>query len=200
MFPLTDELDYEPLLTDSFAALAQMRGIRPIEAIYDYLSEGDGSNLIYFPIFNYATNSLETVWQMLNHPLSLSALSDAGAHVGTICDASFSTSLLAFWTRDRTRGERLTLPQAVERLTSRNAKYLGLSDRGALQVGMKADVNVIDYAGLTLLKPELNRDLPAGGKRFMQKAKGYFATIVSGEVVLRDGEITDARPGKLVRK
>ena len=93
---------------------AQMRGIRPIEAIYDYLSEGDGSNLIYFPIFNYATNSLATVWQMLNHPLSLSALSDAGAHVGTICDASFSTSLLAFWTRDRKRGERLTLPQAVE--------------------------------------------------------------------------------------
>ena len=200
MFPLNDELDYEPTVAASFAARAQMQGIRPIEAIYDYLSEGDGSNLIYFPIFNYATNSLETVWQMLNHPLSLSALSDAGAHVGTICDASFSTSLLAFWTRDRTRGERLTLPQAVERLTSRNAKYLGLSDRGALQVGMKADVNVIDYAGLTLCKPELNRDLPAGGKRFMQKAKGYFATIVSGEVVLRDGEITDARPGKLVRK
>ncbi len=200
MFPLTDELDYEPLLTDSFAARAQMRGIRPIEAIYDYLSEGNGSNLIYFPIFNYATNSLETVWQMLNHPLSLSALSDAGAHVGTICDASFSTSMLAFWTRDRQRGERLTLPQAVERLTARNAKYLGLSDRGELQVGRKADVNVIDYAGLKLMRPELKRDLPASGKRFVQRANGYVATIVSGEIVLREGEITEARPGRLVRK
>ena len=200
MFPLTDEVDYEPSLAAAFAARAQMQGIRPIAAIYDYLSEGDGSNLIYFPIFNYATNSLETVWQMLNHPLSLSALSDAGAHVGTICDASFPTSMLAFWTRDRRRGERLTLPQAVARLTSRNANYLGLSDRGVLQVGMKADVNVIDYARLKLLKPELKRDLPASGRRFVQRANGYVATIVAGEVVLREGEITDARPGRLVRK
>lgn len=200
MFPLTDELDYEPPLTASFAARAQMKGVRPIEAIYDYLSEGDGSNLIYFPIFNYATNSLETVWQMLNHPLSLSALSDAGAHVGTVCDASFPTSLLAFWTRDRQRGPRLTLPQAVERLTARNANYLGFADRGVLQVGLKADVNVIDYDGLRLLKPELKRDLPAGGRRFVQRANGYVATIVAGEVVLQDGEITEARPGRLVRK
>lgn len=200
MFPLTDELDYEPPLTASFAARAQMKGVRPIEAIYDYLSEGDGSNLIYFPIFNYATNSLETVWQMLNHPLSLSALSDAGAHVGTVCDASFPTSLLAFWTRDRQRGPRLTLPQAVERLTSRNANYLGFADRGVLQVGLRADVNVIDYDGLRLLKPELKRDLPAGGRRFVQRANGYVATIVAGEVVLRDGEITTARPGRLVRR
>ena len=199
MFPLDEALDYEPTLLSSFAARAQMRGVRPLEAIYDYLSEGDGSNLIYLPIFYYATNSLETVWQMMNHPLSLSSLSDAGAHVGTVCDASFSTSMLTFWTRDRVRGERFTLPQAVERLTSRNAKYLGFKDRGVLKIGMKVDVNIIDYDGLKLIKPELKRDLPAGGKRFVQRANGYLATIVTGEIVLQNGEITDARPGALVR-
>ncbi len=199
MFPLGEELDYEPELGRSFLAQAKMRGVRPLEVIYDYLAAGDGGNLIYFPIFNYGPNSLEVVYQMLNHPLALASLSDAGAHVGTVCDASFPTSMLAFWTRDRKRGGQLSLERAVEMLTSRNARHLGLTDRGLLQVGMKADVNVIDYGNLQLTKPELVRDLPAGGKRFLQQARGYLATIVSGRAVTRNGQITDERPGRLVR-
>ena len=198
LFPLGADLDYEPPLSRSFLAQARARGVRPIEALYDYLAEGDGTNLIYFPIFNYNGGSLDTVLEMLRHPLALSSLSDAGAHVGTVCDASFPTSMLAYWTRDR-QGDRLALPQAVEMLTARNARYLGLADRGLVRVGMKADLNVIDYPRLALGRPELVRDLPAGGKRFVQKARGYLATIVSGEIVAANGAITDARPGRLLR-
>ncbi len=199
LFPLGDDLNYEPELKDSFLAQAKMRGIRPIEALYDYLAAGDGTNLIYFPIFNYGTNSLDVVAEMMKHPACLSGLSDAGAHVGTVCDASFPTSMLSFWTRDRRGGEKLSLPQVVEMMTSRNARHIGLLDRGLVQVGMKADLNVIDYPNLKLTKPELVRDLPAGGKRFVQRAEGYIATYVSGIEITRAGEITDARPGKLVR-
>lgn len=199
LFPLGEDLNYEPELKDSFLAQAKMRGIRPIEALYDYLAAGDGTNLIYFPIFNYGTNSLDVVAEMMRHPDCLSGLSDAGAHVGTVCDASFPTSLLSYWTRDRQRGDKLSLPQVVEMMTSRNARYIGLHDRGLVQAGMKADLNVIDYQNLKLTKPELVRDLPAGGKRFVQKANGYVATIVSGVAVTGNGQITDARPGQLVR-
>lgn len=199
LFPLGDDLNYEPELKDSFLAQAKMRGIRPIEALYDYLAAGDGTNLIYFPIFNYGTNSLDVVAEMMKHPACLTGLSDAGAHVGTVCDASFPTSLLSFWTRDRQRGEKLSLSQVVEMMTSRNARHIGLRDRGLVQAGMKADLNVIDYANLKLTKPELVRDLPAGGKRFLQKANGYIATFVSGVAVTHDGKVTDARPGHLVR-
>lgn len=199
LFPLGEDLNYEPELKDSFLAQAKMRGIRPIEALYDYLAAGDGTNLIYFPIFNYGTNSLDVVAEMMRHPDCLSGLSDAGAHVGTVCDASFPTSLLSYWTRDRQRGDKLSLPQVVEMMTSRNARYIGLHDRGLVQAGMKADLNVIDYQNLKLTKPELVRDLPAGGKRFVQKANGYVATVVSGVAVTGNGQITDARPGQLVR-
>ncbi len=199
LFPLGDDLNYEPQLTESFLAQAKQRGIRPIEVLYDYLAEGDGTNLIYFPIFNYGPGSLDVVAEMMKHPACLSALSDAGAHVGTVCDASFPTSMLAFWTRDRQRGDKLSLAQVVEMMTSRNARHIGLQDRGLVQVGLKADLNVIDYANLKLTKPELVRDLPAGGKRFVQKATGYLATFVSGVEVTRAGDITDARPGQLVR-
>ena len=199
LFPLGEDLNYEPELKDSFLAQAKMRGIRPIEALYDYLAAGDGTNLIYFPIFNYGTNSLDVVAEMMRHPDCLSGLSDAGAHVGTVCDASFPTSLLSYWTRDRQRGDKLSLPQVVEMMTSRNARYIGLHDRGLVQAGMKADLNVIDYQNLKLTKPELVRDLPAGGKRFVQKANGYVATVVSGVAATGNGQITDARPGQLVR-
>lgn len=199
MFPLTAEPNYEPTLAQSFLALASARGVHPLEALYDYLAEGDGGNLLYFPIFNYGPGSLDVVEQMLHHPLALAGLSDAGAHVGTVCDSSFPTTLLSYWTRDRQRGTRLTLPQAVEMLTARNAKYLGLQDRGRLQVGMKGDINVINYEQLQPSMPELKRDLPAGGKRFVQQARGFVATIVSGTIVAREGKVTDARPGRLVR-
>ncbi len=198
MFPLAvgeTGPDYEPLPTESFAARAAVRGVRAFEAIYDYLAEGEGGNLVYFPIFNYLRGSLETVRVMLEHPQALHALSDAGAHVGTVCDASFPTSLLAHWTRDRTRGPKLPLEQAVAMLTSRNARHMGLADRGALREGLRADLNVVDYAKLIPLKPEIVRDLPAGGKRFVQKARGYVATMVKGEVVCAEGKITQARPG-----
>ena len=199
MFPLAvaeSGPDYEPLPTESFAARAAARGVRAFEVIYDYLAEGDGSNLVYFPIFNYLRGSLESVRAMLEHPQALHALSDAGAHVGTVCDASFPTSLLAHWTRDRTRGPKLPLGQAVAMLTSRNARHMGLADRGVLKTGLRADINVIDYAALAALKPEIVRDLPAGGKRFVQKARGYVATLVNGEVICRHGKITEARPGR----
>jgi N-acyl-D-aspartate/D-glutamate deacylase len=202
MFPLAVKdtgPDYEPLPADSFAARAATRNVKAFEAIYDYLAEGDGGNLVYFPIFNYLRGSLETVRTMLEHPQALHALSDAGAHVGTVCDASFPTSLLAHWTRDRSRGPKLALEKAVAMLTSRNARHMGLADRGVLKAGMRADINVIDYARLGALKPEIVRDLPAGGKRFVQKARGYIATVVNGEVVCRDGEITGARPGRWAR-
>jgi N-acyl-D-aspartate/D-glutamate deacylase len=199
MFPLTAEMNYEPTLAQSFLAQARARGVRPLEALYDYLAEGDGGNLLYFPIFNYGPGSLDVVEQMLHHPLALAGLSDAGAHVGTVCDASFPTTLLSYWTRDRQRGERLALPQAVEMLTARNANYLGLQDRGRLQVGMKGDINVINYEQLRPTMPGLKRDLPAGGKRFVQQARGFVATVVSGTIVAQEDNITDARPGKLVR-
>ncbi|MBK6797183.1 MAG: amidohydrolase family protein [Acidobacteria bacterium] len=199
MFPLDQELDYEPEISKSMLARAKMSGVSPIEAIYDYLAEGDGGNLIYFPIFNYGSGSLEDLMSMLNHPLALASLSDAGAHVGTVCDASFPTSMISFWTRDRVRGPKLALTKSIEMLTSRNARHLGLTDRGLLKTGLKADLNVFDYRNLKLRLPQLVRDLPAGGKRFIQRSDGYVATIVSGNVVSRNGQITEERPGRLVR-
>ena len=202
MFPLkvgASGPDYEPLPTESFAARAAARGVKAFEVLYDYLAEGDGTNLIYFPIFNYLRGSLETVRTMLEHPQALHALSDAGAHVGTVCDASFPTSLLAHWTRDRSRGPKLALEKAIAMLTSRNAQHMGLKDRGVLQVGMRADINVIDYAKVGPLMPEIVRDLPAGGRRFVQRAQGYVATVVKGEVVCAEGKITEARPGRWLK-
>jgi N-acyl-D-aspartate/D-glutamate deacylase len=170
-----------------------------MEALFDYMCEGDGSNFVYFPLHNYVDCSLDIVYEMLNHPLALASLSDGGAHVGTICDASYSTTMLAFWTRDRKRGSKIPLTQAIEMLSYRNAKYLGLKDRGLIKEGFKADINIIDYNNLKLNRPELVRDLPAGGKRFVQYANGYLATIVSGCLVTKDGIATSERPGKLVR-
>lgn len=135
---------------------------------------------------------------MLAHPRALFGLSDAGAHVGTLCDASFTTFMLTHWARDRAR-DKLALSQAVQMMTRRNAQFLGLSDRGVIAVGMRADLNLIDPARLSMGPPELVRDLPAGGKRFLQKAQGYVGTWVNGERVQSEGYITAARPGRLVR-
>ena len=188
--------NYEPAMNTSFFARAQQRGITPLAAIYDYLAEADGDNLIYFPIFNYLSGSLDTAYKMITHPQALLALGDAGAHVGTVCDASLSTTLLTQWTRDRTRGEKLELEQAVAMLTSRNARHMGLADRGRIAPGMKADLNVIDYANLANAMPALVRDLPAGGKRFVQTARGYVATLCGGHVVCAGGAVGTARPGR----
>ena len=190
--------DYEPDPRTSFGAQARARGLSPLASLYDWMAEGDGTNLVYFPIFNYLGGSLDTVHAMLTHPLALASLGDAGAHVGTICDASMPTTLLAHWTRERT-GARLPLPFAVEMLSARNARHMGLDDRGTVAVGQRADLNVIDPATLALEPPRLVRDLPAGGRRFVQGARGYLATLVAGEPVVEGGRLTGARPGRLVR-
>ena len=202
MFPLSSREgevpDYEPTLAQSFYARAKQRGCTALEAIYDHLAEGDGRNLIYFPIFNYNDGSLDVVRRMLGHPRALFALSDAGAHVGTICDASFTTFMLTHWVRDRAR-DRLPLERAVEMLTSRNARYLGLDDRGLIAPGQRADLNLIDPQRLSVGTPQVVRDLPAGGRRFLQQGTGYLGTWVAGVAVRRDDQVTDARPGRLVR-
>ena len=198
MFPMEEEVDYEPPPEKSFLAIAKGKQCRPLEAIYDYLVSGDGSQLIYFPVFNYAGGNLDVVYEMLNHPRALVSLSDSGAHVGTICDASFQTTMLTHWCRDR-QGPRLELPTVVQMLSARNADYMGFSDRGRIAVGQRADINIIDLQNLRLPPPAIVRDLPGGGRRLLQGAHGYIATMVAGEVVLANDVVTNARPGRLLR-
>jgi N-acyl-D-aspartate/D-glutamate deacylase len=202
MFPLSSRdgevPDYEPPVARSFYAQAHQRGCTALEAMYDHLAEGDGGNLIYFPIFNYNDGNLDTTRRMLAHPRALFALSDAGAHVGTICDASFTTFMLTHWVRDRSH-DRLPLERAVQMLSSRNASYLGLTDRGVIAPGQRADLNLIDPQRLSVGTPKIVRDLPAGGRRFLQKGEGYLGTWVAGQCVQRNGELSAARPGRLVR-
>jgi N-acyl-D-aspartate/D-glutamate deacylase len=203
MFPLSGNADgaglnYEPSVMESFLVRAKQRGITALEALYDHFADGQGDNLVYFPIFNYNDGSLATVRSMLDHPRALAGLSDAGAHVGTVCDASFSTFMLTHWVRDRAT-DKLPLERVVEMMTRRNARYLGLTDRGVVAVGQRADLNVIDPQRLSMGIPKLVHDLPAGGKRFLQKGRGYVGTWVAGERVQVDGSVTAARPGRLVR-
>jgi N-acyl-D-aspartate/D-glutamate deacylase len=198
MFPLEGRPDYEPSVMTSFLVRAKQAGIRPLEALYDYLAAGDGSALIYFPIFNYNEGSLDTLRGMLDHPRALFGLADAGAHVGTVCDASFTTFMLTHWVQGRA-SDPMPLGRAVEMMTSRNARYLGLADRGTIAPGQRADLNVIDPTRLSLGLPRLVADLPAGGKRFLQLAEGYVGTWVGGRAVAREGRVTQERPGRLVR-
>ena len=200
LFPLLPgeggSMDYEPLPSLSFGAQAKAKGVSAREMMYDHLASGDGTNLVYFPIHNYMSGSLDRVREMITHPKFLCSLGDAGAHVGTICDASVSTTMLAHWGLQRTRGPKMPLPEVVQILTQRNALHMGLSDRGVIAVGMKADINIIDFDRLALPMPEIVRDLPKGGRRMIQKSMGYVATLVSGEAVIENGQITSARPGR----
>jgi N-acyl-D-aspartate/D-glutamate deacylase len=200
MFPVAADTppDYEPPPGASIGARARSSGIAALEALYDHFAEGEGGNLIYFPVFNYNEGNLDVVRQMLKHPRALYGLSDGGAHVGTICDASSSTFMLTHWVRDRADG-RLPLETAVNFLTQRSAAYLGLHDRGRIAPGQRADLNLIDPARLSVGPLSLVRDLPAGGKRFMQKGLGYLGTWVAGQCVQREAELTAARPGRLLR-
>jgi N-acyl-D-aspartate/D-glutamate deacylase len=198
MFPVDGAINYEPAVAQSFYVRAKQRGSSALEALYDHFAAGDGSNLVYFPIFNYNDGSLDTVHRMLGHPRALFGLADAGAHVGTVCDASFNTFMLSHWVRDRAT-DRLPLETAVEMMTGRNARYLGLADRGRIAPGQRADLNVIDPTRLAVGTLRLVRDLPAFGQRFLQKGEGYVGTWVAGDCVIRAGEITQSRPGRLVR-
>ena len=197
-FRLGEKPDYEQPIDASLGAEARRDGVTAMEKLYDTLLELDGRQLIYFPIYNYTDFNYENVRQMMTHPKALPGLSDGGAHVGTICDASFPTYLLSHWCRDRSEG-RIDLAQAVKMLTADGADYLGLKDRGRLKEGMRADINVIDHANLRLGAPEMVQDLPAGGQRLMQPVEGYRATLVAGETVIANDQLTNARPGRLVR-
>ena len=198
LFRFHPGFDYEPGPTESIHALAKAKGTSFLAMMYDAMLGQEGRELLYFPLYNYSGQSLDVVHAMLSHPDSLLGLSDAGAHVSFVCDASFTTHLLTHWSRDR-KGAKFTLEQAVKRLSLDNAQYMGLSDRGVLALGKRADLNVIDYDALHFDRPHMVADLPAGGRRLLQAAHGYRATVVAGEVILQDDQLTDARPGRVVR-
>jgi N-acyl-D-aspartate/D-glutamate deacylase len=198
IFRLGDPPDYEPPASASLGAEARARGVPTLEVILDALLTNDGRELLYFPIYNYLENNLEAVREMLTHPLALPGLSDGGAHVGTICDASFPTYLLLHWVRDRATG-RIPIERAIQMLTEDTANHAGLWDRGVVAPGRRADLNVIDLAALRLSRPRLVADLPAGGRRLLQHADGYRATIVAGTVIAENGQLTGELPGRLVR-
>jgi N-acyl-D-aspartate/D-glutamate deacylase len=198
MFPLGDPPDYEPDPAGSVAAVAARQGRAPAEVAYDFMLENEGRGLLYLPTLNFAGGSLDAVGGQLAHPASVSGLSDGGAHVGTICDVSFPTTLLQWWGRDRPAG-RLPVELLVNKQTRATAETVGLLDRGLLAPGYRADVNVIDFDRLALHAPEIHHDLPAGGRRLLQRADGYRHTFVAGTEIRCDGESTGATPGRLVR-
>ena len=199
MFRLGDPANYEPDPDSSFEAIAKKQNISPQEVAYDCLLEKEGKALIYHPLFNYLPGNLDFVEKMLNHPYSISGLGDAGAHCGAISDASFPTTLIQHWGRDRTRGKKIPLEKLISMQTLETSRLLGISDRGVLKEGYKADINVIDFDNLTLHEPEVLHDLPAGGRRLVQKASGYEYTIVSGQIAFENGEATGALNGRLIR-
>ena len=199
MFKLGEPANYEPDPKDSFESLAETSNMTAAEIAYQAMLEKDGRALIYHPLFNYQPGDLSLVEKMLKHPYTISGLGDAGAHCGAISDASFPTTLVQHWSRDRNRGEKLPLEIVIKMQTSETANLLGINDRGVIEEGFKADINIIDYEGLTLHEPEIVNDLPAGGRRLVQKASGYDYTIVSGEVAFIKGEATGALNGRLIR-
>jgi N-acyl-D-aspartate/D-glutamate deacylase len=199
VFPLGDPPEYEPRPEASIAGRAVRLGVDPLALMYDLLLERDGRELLFAPAANFVDGDYEATLAMLRHPHTVVGLGDGGAHCGSICDGSYPTYLLTHWTRDRGRGERLPLEFAVQRHTRAPAELVGLNDRGLIAPGMKADINVIDHANLSLSPPTIVHDLPAGGRRLMQTAKGYVATIVSGQVVIERDRPTGALPGRLLR-
>jgi N-acyl-D-amino-acid deacylase len=198
-FPLGNPPDYEPVRESSIAARAERLGISAAELTYDMMLERNGRELLYMPLGNYAEYNHDALREMLLDPVTTLGLSDGGAHCGLICDASMPSYMLSHWVRGRSRGERLPVETAVRLQTSDTAKLYGLGDRGILKPGMKADVNVIDLDALKLHAPHMVFDLPAGGRRLIQRAEGYKFTVLSGEVTFQDGVPTEAMPGKLIR-
>jgi N-acyl-D-amino-acid deacylase len=199
IYHLGDPPDYEPTPDRTVAAIARQRGEDPMATLYDLMLEADAGSMLMLPFFNYADGNHDAIREMLTHPAGVLGLSDGGAHCNLICDASFPTFLLTHWARDRHRGQKLPLEYLVRKQSRDTAHLFGLTDRGVIEVGKKADINVIDMIALRLHPARMAYDLPAGGQRLVQGASGYAATIVSGAVTRRDGIDTGARPGRLVR-
>ena len=200
VFPLGENPNYEPLPEESIAGIAKSRGLDVMDVMYDMLVANDGKELFYQPLGGYQGFSLDYQKKLLEHPNVLFGLSDGGAHCGVIADAGMPTFIMTHWGRDRTRGDKMSLEFIVKSLTSSTARAYGMFDRGQLPEGMIADINVIDFDGLRLHRPEAVFDLPAGGRRLVQRAEGYEITIKSGEVIFNNGQHSGALPGKLVRR
>lgn len=198
LFEMADEPDYEPSLDTSIAARAARTGQQPEELALDAMLADDGHGLIYLPFLNYVDGSLDACHEMLVHPHTVPGLGDGGAHVGTICDGSFPTTLFSYWGRDRDH-DRIPLPFLVQRHCRDTARTVGLHDRGVIAPGYRADLNVVDFDNLRLHRPTIVHDLPADGRRLLQRADGWVHTVVAGQETYHDGEPTDALPGRLVR-
>lgn len=199
IYRLGDEPEYEPSPNTSIAALAEQSGKSPHEVALDIMLENDGRGLLYSPLIGYAHGNFDALKAMLDHPTSVLGLSDGGAHCGILCDASLPTYMLTHWARDRSRGERLSVEEVVHHQTQRTASLYGFEDRGVIAPGYLADLNIIDFEALHIPAPEFVYDLPAGGRRLIQRVTGYIATIKSGQVVREHDEPTGARPGRLLR-
>lgn len=198
LFEMAAEPDYEPTLDMSIAAEAERRRTSPAELALDMMLADGGRGLLYAPLLNYIDGNLDACHEMLTHPHTVPGLADGGAHVGTICDASFPTTLLAYWGRDRAR-DRIPLPFLVQRHCRDTARTVGLEDRGVLAPGYRADLNVVDFDNLRLHRPIVVHDLPANGRRLLQRADGWQHTVVAGQETYQAGEATDALPGRLIR-
>ena len=199
LYELGTPPNYEPGREDSIAAKAAAKGVPPQEYCYDLMMSNKGKGVVYFPCFGYGAGDLSRQAELLQDDSTVISLADTGAHCGVLCDASVPTQMLSYYARDRQRGERFQLEEVVKMQTYDTARCVGLDDRGTLEVGMKADLNLIDFEQLQLETPEIIFDLPAGGRRMFQGARGYLATIVSGEVIMENGEYTGAVPGALIR-
>ena len=198
MFVMGDPPDYEPEESTSIAAIARREGRTPDEVAYDYLA-GGADRFLFFPIVGYTKDNHDVIREMLSDPATVLGLSDGGAHCSSIIDASLPSWMLTHWGRDRKRGPGLPLEQLVKRQTSETAGFFGFNDRGRLAPGLRADINVIDFQKLRLHKPEVVYDLPASGRRLVQRVEGYVATFVAGQSIFEHGQETGARPGRLVR-
>ncbi len=200
LFAIGSEIDYEPLLATSVQARAEQTGTTAEEIIYDQYLSGDGNGAFLWAAGNYAEGNLDFAREMLLFDTAIPGLGDAGAHCSIVCDASATTTTMAFWTRDRERGERLPLELVVNKLTGASADAFGLTDRGVVEVGRRADLNIIDMDRLAVDPPRMTDGLPTGGARLVQDANGYEATLVAGRVVVRTDRDTGERPGQLVRR